>query len=122
MAGQATWSKNLFRRLFGIGHQTSESDETTYTSGEAFVDLTAGIHLNEDVALVWTEHYHDIRVDQGVVESLSQAKIRFAQLQGIEGAHIVGHKLTARYDTRDKTAHHDARGLREAIFALSGLR
>ena len=102
LAGRIAWFKNPFRRLFGIGNQTLESDEATYTSPEALVDLTAGIHLNEDLAFMWTEHYHNIRVDQGIVNALPQAKMRFAQLDGIEGAGIVGHKLTVRYDTRDK--------------------
>ena len=102
LAGRIAWFKNPFRRLFGIGNQTLESDEATYTSREALVDLTAGIHLNEDLAFMWTEHYHNIRVDQGIVNALPQAKMRFAQLDGIEGAGIVGHKLTVRYDTRDK--------------------
>lgn len=102
LAGRINWFKNPFRRLFGIGNQTSESDESTYTSREGLVDLTAGIHLNEDVALMWTEHYHDIRIDSGIVNSLPQAQTQFGQLPGMEGANILGHKLTARYDTRDK--------------------
>ena len=102
LAGRAAWFKNPFRRLFGIGNQTSESDEMTYTSREALVDLTAGINVNEDVILMWTEHYHDIRIDAGIVTSLPQAQAQFSQLPGMEGANIVGHKFTARYDTRDK--------------------
>jgi hypothetical protein len=102
LAGRANWFKDPFRRLFGIGNQTSESDETSYTSREALVELTAGINVNEDVLLMWTEHYHDIRIDAGIVNSLPQALAQFSQLSGMEGANIVGHKLTARYDTRDK--------------------
>ena len=102
LAGQVNWFKNPFRRLFGVGNQTIESNETSYTSSESLVSLTAGIHLNEDVALMWTEHYHKIHVEQGVVNSLPQAQTQFPQLDGMDGAGIVGHKLTFRYDTRDK--------------------
>jgi outer membrane protein assembly factor BamA len=102
LAGRVNWFKNPFRRLFGIGNQTSESDETIYTSGETLVEGTAGIHINDDIAVMWTEHYHEIRIGQGVVESLPQAQTQFAGLTGMEGAQIVGHKMTARYDTRDK--------------------
>lgn len=49
-----------------------------------------------------TEHYRDIRVDDGIVDSLPKAKTSFAVLPGMEGANIFGHKLTVRYDTRDK--------------------
>lgn len=101
-AGRVNWFKNPFRRLFGIGNQTTESDDSSYTSGETLVELTGGINVNEDVLLMWTEHYHDIRIDAGIVNSLPQAQAQFSQLPGMEGATIVGHKLTARYDTRDK--------------------
>jgi len=102
LAGQVNWFKNPFHRLFGIGNHTTESAETSYTSREGLMSLTAGINVNEDVMLMWTEHYHDIRIDAGIVNSLPQALTQFNQLPGIEGANIVGHKLTARYDTRDK--------------------
>jgi hypothetical protein len=102
LAGRANWFKNPFRRLFGIGNQTSESDDSSYTSRETLLELTVGINVNEDVLLMWTEHYHDIRTDAGIVSSLPQAQTQYSQLPGFEGANIVGHKLTARYDTRDK--------------------
>jgi hypothetical protein len=102
LAGRVNWFKNPFRRLFGIGNQTSQNDETSYTSRETLVELTAGININDDVLLMWTEHYHDIHLDAGIVNSLPQAQAQFNQLSGMEGAIIMGHKLTARYDTRDK--------------------
>ena len=102
LAGRVNWFKNPFRRLFGICNQTSENDETSYTSRETLVELTAGVNVNEDVLFMWTEHYHDIRLDTGIVNSLPQALTQFNQLPGMEGATILGHKLTARYDTRDK--------------------
>ncbi len=102
LAGRVNWFKNPFRRLFGIGNQTSESDDSSYTSGETLVELTAGINVNENVRLMWTEHYHDISIDAGIVNSLPQAQVQYSQLPGMDGATIVGHKLTARYDTRDK--------------------
>ena len=102
LAGRVNWFKNPFRRLYGIGNQTTDSDDSGYTSREGLMDLTAGINVNEDLMLMWTEHYHDIRIDAGIVSSLPQAQARYSQLPGFEGANIVGHKLTARYDTRDK--------------------
>lgn len=102
LAARATWFQNPFQRLFGIGNQTSENEETNYTSREGLVDLTLGIHLNDDIALMWTEHFHDFRIDQGIIESLPQTTTRFSQLDGMTGSRIVGHKLTLRYDTRDK--------------------
>jgi surface antigen Omp85-like protein len=102
VAGEVNWFKNAFRRFFGIGNDAPESDETNYTSREAVVQFTAGINITSDFALMLTERYHDVRVDQGAVTSLPQTKSSFPDLTGINGAQIVGHKLSLRYDTRDK--------------------
>jgi len=102
VAGEVNWFKNAFRRFFGIGNSAPESDETNYTSRETVVQLTAGINLTSDFALMLTERYHDVRVQQGAVTSLPQTSVVFPNLTGISGAQIVGHKLSLRYDTRDK--------------------
>lgn len=102
LAGRATWFKNAFRRFFGIGNEAQEANETNYTSREALVELTAGIHLNEDIALLWSERYHEVHVDKGAVTSLPATQTVFPQLIGLGGAQIVGHRLTFRYDTRDR--------------------
>lgn len=34
LAGRVNWSKNPFRRLFGIGNRTTQHDETNYSSRE----------------------------------------------------------------------------------------
>lgn len=102
IAGEVQWFKNAFRRFFGIGNNAPESDETNYTSKETVVQVTAGIHLTSDFALMWTERYHDILVKQGAVSSLPQTSVVFPTQTGIDGAQIVGHKLSLRYDTRDK--------------------
>ncbi|HBP86456.1 MAG TPA: hypothetical protein DD706_02025 [Nitrospiraceae bacterium] len=102
LAGRASWFKNPFRRFFGIGSQTNESDETSYTSKEILVDLTAGIHLAQDIALMWSERYHQVRVDDGIINTLPHIQEDFPNTNGIGGADILGHKLTFRYDTRDR--------------------
>lgn len=102
LAGQAMWFKNPFRRFFGLGNRAPEAHETNYTSRETLIQLTAGINLNPDFAILWSERYHDVRVETGALTSLPQTKIVFPNLVGIEGAQIFGHKLALRYDTRDK--------------------
>src|SRR5579884_1060516 len=102
LAGRVTWFKNAFRRFFGIGNETPESAESNYTSRETLVEATVGINVNPDVAVMWTERYHDVRTEEGAVSSLPQTKSLFPNLFGMQGAQIFGHKLTVRYDTRDK--------------------
>lgn len=102
LAGQVTWFKNAFRRFFGFGNEAPAGDETNYTSRETLIQITAGINFNPDFAFLWSERYHDVRVEQGAVVSLPQTRTLFPTITGMSGAQIVGHKLALRYDTRDK--------------------
>ena len=101
IAAQANWFKNALARFFGFGNSAPEGSETNYTSREGLVNLTAGININEDFSILFTERYRDVRVDQGAVTSLAQTKSVFPSVTGINGAQILGQRLALRYDTRD---------------------
>jgi hypothetical protein len=101
LAAEANWFKNAFARFFGIGNSTPEQNESTYTSREANIRLSAGINLQEHLSVLWTERYRDVRVEDGVIPSLPQTKDKFPTIAGIEGAQIFGHRLTLLYDSRD---------------------
>ncbi|MDR4494862.1 MAG: BamA/TamA family outer membrane protein [Nitrospirales bacterium] len=102
LAGHASWFKNPFRRFFGVGSQSEESDETSYTSKEIRMELTAGINLAQNIALMWSERFHQVRIEEGIIKNLPQIREQFPTITGIDGADILGHKLTFRYDTRDR--------------------
>ncbi len=98
---QATWFKNPFERFFGFGNRAQESRETNFTLREGDIQLMAGINLNPDFAVTLTERYRDVRVENGLIDSLPQTRTVFGQVAGIEGAQIIGHRLAMVYDTRD---------------------
>jgi Omp85 superfamily domain len=102
LAGEVTWFKNAFRRFFGEGNDAPERNETNYTSREVLMQLTAGINLTPDFALLWSERYHEEQVQNGAVTSLPQIRSLFPNTDGLEGAKVFGHKVALRYDTRDK--------------------
>jgi hypothetical protein len=101
LAAEGNWFKNAFARFFGIGNRRTEQDETTYTSREANIRLSAGLNLGQNFSVLWTERWRNVRVDDGVIPSLPQTKDRFPTLTGIGGAQIFAHRLTALYDSRD---------------------
>ena len=98
---QATWFKNPFERFFGFGNRAQELRETNFTLREGRVNLMLGINLNPDLAITLTERYRDVRIQQGVIDTLPQTKDVFSQVSGIEGAQILGHRLALVSDTRD---------------------
>jgi len=93
--------KDPFERFFGFGSRTTQAQETNYTSRELLVKLTAGIKLTPDLALMLTERYRNVRVDAGIVDSLPATAQQFSTIPGIQGAQVLGHGLTLRYDTRN---------------------
>jgi outer membrane protein assembly factor BamA len=93
--------KDPFARFFGFGSRTIEAQETNYTLRQLLVKLTAGIWLTPDLALMLTERYRNVRVDDGIVVSLPRTAQQFPAIPGIQGAQVLGHGLTLRYDTRD---------------------
>lgn len=101
LAADANFFKNAFVRFFGIGNRTAEQDETNFTARETNVRLSAGLNLGRNVSLLLTERFRDIRVEDGVIPSLPQAKFRFPDIEGVAGAQIFGHRLTLLYDSRD---------------------
>ena len=101
IGGQVQWFKDPLDRFFGLGNRAQEQQETNYTSEEIKVNFTGGIKLTPDFAVLFTERFRSVRVEKGIVDSLPETRQLFGQVAGIEGAQIIGHRLTLRYDTRD---------------------
>jgi hypothetical protein len=101
IGGQVEWLKNPFARFFGFGNHASEQRETNYTSRETKVSLTGGINLTPDLGVLITERYREVEVQNGVVDSLPSTVQFFPRVAGIDGAQILGQRLTLLYDSRD---------------------
>ncbi len=101
LAAEANFFKNAFTRFFGIGNRTSEGNETTYTDRETNIRLSAGININKGFAVLWTERFRDVRVDNGIIPTLPQTKLLFPGIEGVHGAQFFAHRLSFLYDTRD---------------------
>jgi len=93
-----------FERFFGIGNNTTSSDESNYTSttdaGQAVSGVNLPIHLEASLQ-VRAGHVH---VGQGGVTSVTQLRSPesgYADINGAQGATIVGPRFGVAYDTRD---------------------
>lgn len=101
LAADAGFFKNAFTRFFGIGNRTAEGNETTYTARETNVKLSAGINVNKNFSILWTERFRDVRIDDGIIPTLQQTKLAFPGIEGVSGAQLFAHRLSLLYDTRD---------------------
>src|SRR5579883_829293 len=98
---QAFSNKSAFNRFFGFGNNTVETQETQYTMSDNTLKFSGGINFSRQVALIATERYRDVHVEDGASPTLPQTVDQFPDVPGINGASIVGQGLTLSYDSRD---------------------
>lgn len=100
LAVGASFFKNATARFFGISQQTSEANETNYTAREVRMDWRFGLYLNEVSQIAVGERYREVRVQRGATD-LPFSLERFPEVDGMQGASILGHRISFYYDTRD---------------------
>ena len=93
--------KDATRRFYGIGSQTPQDDETNYTAREGRAEWKFGVYLNEETHLALSQRYRDVQVQPGVVEDEPFSRAVFPRVPGMEGATILGNRVTFVYDSRD---------------------
>ncbi|MBI4401406.1 MAG: BamA/TamA family outer membrane protein, partial [Nitrospirae bacterium] len=96
----ASFFKNATSRFFGISQQSVDADETNYTAREVRANWTFGVYLNEVTQIAVGERYREVRIQRGATD-LPFSIEQFPQTDGMQGASILGHRITFLYDTRD---------------------
>ena len=95
------FSKDATARFFGLTNQSRESNETNYTNQEGIARLTIGYRLTNAFEVQLTERFRDVDIQRGGVDFLPFIKDDFPSITGVNGTTIVGHRLTALYNSRD---------------------
>lgn len=96
----SSFFKNATNRFYGIGQNSLQSNQTNYTAREVRAHWAFGVYLNPVSRLIFAQRFREVRVERGAT-SLPYTAASFPSVQGINGASILGHRLTFRYDTRD---------------------
>jgi len=94
------WERSAFYRFFGLGPDTSDVSETSYTRIRAHANFRAGLNLGGrwNAGVLLYLHHDDVQ-DLGV-PGLPLSRRVFADTPGMEGATTLGQQLDLRYDTR----------------------
>lgn len=93
--------KNATARFFGLGQTTLESDQTNYTAREIRANWKFGVYANEVTQIAVGQRYREMEVQPGVVTAFPFAAQQFPTVPGMDGAAIIGNRVTFHYDTRD---------------------
>ena len=94
------FQRDPFARFFGIGPDTSEDAETSYTAVRALIAERAGVNLAEHVNLALTLGAEHDGVDAIGVKGLPLAPEVFPDTPGMAGATLLAQGIDLRYDSR----------------------
>lgn len=98
---QGNAGKSAFNRFYGFGNRVDNSLETNYALGDSNFRMSGGLNVTREFAVIATERYRHVNIENGVVSKLPQTLATFTSAPGLDGAHIWAQGLTFRYDTRD---------------------
>jgi outer membrane protein assembly factor BamA len=97
----ASHFKNATVRFFGIGPTTAQSNETNYTASETRANWKFGIYANEVTQIAISQRFRHMQpIQQGATDLAFTGDV-FPDVSGVEGATILGQRISFHYDTRN---------------------
>ncbi len=96
----AEFIKKATARFYGFTQDTPKSNETNYTERELGARWQVGVYLNEVTQIAVGQRFRDVKVQPGVTDDPFTLD-RFPGVDGGDGASIIGHRVTFKYDTRN---------------------
>jgi hypothetical protein len=106
---EARWERSVFYRFFGIGEDTPEDAETSYTRVRAHGNARLGLNLGSDWNVGATLAFHRDEVQDLGIPGLPISRRVFPNVPGMGGSATLWQLLDIRYDTR-KNREYSARG------------
>lgn len=91
-----------FERFFGFGNETRDRDETNYTGTVHRLIFYTGVNFLDWLRGSFQFRFNHVRIGSGEVDSVENLRdSALNDVEGIEGAAIVGARFALSYDTRD---------------------
>lgn len=93
--------KNATVRFFGLGPTTVKDDETNYTAAETRMNWRFGVYANEVTQIAVSQRFRHMQSIEAGATELPFTGGRFSQVPGVDGATILGQRISFHYDTRN---------------------
>jgi outer membrane protein assembly factor BamA len=101
LALSAGYFKNATVRFFGLGPTSQLNDQTNYTAPEARASWKFGVYANEVTQIAVSQRLRHMQSIQRGATDLPLTADLFPATSGVDGATILGERLTFIYDTRN---------------------
>lgn len=95
------FSRDSSNRFYGLGQQTEDDDETSYTSRNIQSKLQLTSELRENFFLSFAMEPRQKWIRRGIIEDVPSIKEKFSDVPGIEGGYVFPIRLAMIYDTRN---------------------
>jgi len=99
--GQFFFEKDPTERFYGIGNNSSEGNETNYTTEQLYFRGLLGWNITRDLQLAWVTRPRYVRIQNGAFTTLPQIFTLFPDVKGINGGSEFYNEARLTYDTRD---------------------
>lgn len=96
------YATELNDRFFGLGSDSKQDDESSYTFHRTDAVVGVGIQLPFSTKLELAELLSVSSIGKGKVKGIPSATTKFPDVKGMkDGTELLGHRLTLSLDTRD---------------------
>lgn len=94
--------KNATMRFYGLGPTTQKGEQTNYTASETRLNWRFGVYANEVTQIAVSQRLRIMQpIQQGAATMFPFARDVFPEAPGMDGAEILGQRITFHYDTRN---------------------
>lgn len=100
--GNLSYKTDLSPRFFGIGNDTDEDDESSYTFRRSVALASLGIQLPLWFAAEFQERLASYKIGPGSLDDIDSTRAKFPGLPGMdERLNVLTHRIRLTFDTRD---------------------
>jgi hypothetical protein len=98
---ESYYSADASNRFFGIGPQTSEGDETGYTSKDSVARAAVGINFEHSWRATIGTRFRRFSTDDNIIPDTTNLTDRFPTVPGIGTKTTIAQEIRLLWDTRD---------------------
>ncbi len=102
--GRVRYRRDPNERFFGFGNNSSESDETNFTTEQFFANGRFGVNITKEFQLALELRPRYVNIQRGAFKDIPFIGTSFPRLRGLRSNYELFSRLFLSYDTRDSVS------------------
>lgn len=109
-------------RFFGVGNDSSEGNQSNYTTQQLFGEAVVGINFTDKLQFSVMERPRWVRIQRGAFNNLPDISAQFPKQKGLGGGSEILTQPVLQYDTRDSVDIPRSGGLYRVFYGIADRR